>query len=239
MMPVVKRLQQLNGWFTALSRREKIMVVLAVFLVPIYLFGQGVILPGQQRQQQLQNRLGAVQQQNGALQEQLSQLEELLQKDQNQETRALVSELREQITTFDQSLQTTLAGLVAPQQMAGLLRAMLAQRPGLTLLSLNNLPPQPLNAIPATVVEGRAPSPAAVAESDGATEAGPVVYQHGMRLEFKGSYQETVSYLNHLQQLPLRLFWQGIRLEMGDDYPRAQVTLDVYTLSIEEGWIGG
>jgi len=48
-----------------------------------------------------------------------------------------------------------------------------------------------------------------------------------------------LAYLQDVRQLPQRVFWHGLHIEMGEGYPQARIQVDVYTLSLEKGWISG
>lgn len=232
---------RLDQWFMALSKRERIMVLLALFLVPIYLYAQLVYLPNQQQQKKLHSRHQAAQQDNKATQLQLDELNIALQKDPDEKGRHQLSQLRSQIDKFDEALRSNLAGLVPPENMAGLLRGMLRKQAGLKLVALKNIAPSLLVA-PADSAgsEGEAvQEPSDSTESVSLESGSPTLYRHGIEVKFTGSYLATLKYLRHLQDLSQRLFWDGATIEMSEHYPSAEVTLSVYTLSFQEGWIGG
>ena len=63
------------------------------------------------------------------------------------------------------------------------------------------------------------------------------VYRHGVEIVFRGSYLATLDYLQSLQSLPWDFYWDGVQLQV-EDYPKAQVRITVYTLSLKRGWIG-
>jgi MSHA biogenesis protein MshJ len=46
-----------------------------------------------------------------------------------------------------------------------------------------------------------------------------------------------VNYLETIEALPWRLFWDRIEVETLE-YPQASIRLRAYTLSFAEGWIG-
>jgi MSHA biogenesis protein MshJ len=50
-------------------------------------------------------------------------------------------------------------------------------------------------------------------------------------------YLSTLRYLEAVEQLPWRLFWEGLEYEVLE-YPEARIVLTVRTLSLREGWIG-
>jgi len=62
-------------------------------------------------------------------------------------------------------------------------------------------------------------------------------YKHGLQIEFEGSYQACLDYLQEIENLPWRFYWQVLELEVLE-YPRNRVRLEVSTLSLDEEWIG-
>jgi MSHA biogenesis protein MshJ len=66
----------------------------------------------------------------------------------------------------------------------------------------------------------------------------PALYRHRLRMEFSGDYLTMLKYLRQLEDLPRAMVWEKVEIE-SDDYPDATVRLQVYTLSLTEGWIGG
>jgi MSHA biogenesis protein MshJ len=98
---------------------------------------------------------------------------------------------------------------VPPALMANALSDLLKQNNQLTLIKLETLPvkPQP-----------------------------PLIYQHGLELHFSGTYADTLAYLTALETMPWNFVWDGINYQV-KDYPIAEITLRVHTLSLEKSWL--
>lgn len=130
-------------------------------------------------------------------------------------------------------LQRETAALIDPQRMQKVLQDLLQSRPGLRLQGLESFS-EPLR-LPA------APAPAgAVADSAApAVEPAPILYRHGMRLSLEGSYFELRDYLRSIEGGDWRLFWERLDYRVEETGPgRARITVELYTLSREAGWIG-
>ena len=65
----------------------------------------------------------------------------------------------------------------------------------------------------------------------------PMLYRHGLVLELEGSYLDCLAYLAEVERLPWHIFWGSLELET-EQHPRNRITLELYTLSLEEEWIG-
>jgi len=231
----IKIFSRIDLWLQALSRRERVMVLAALFLVPIYLFFQLSYLPGVQLQQKMVAQCNALNNQNDALQAQLIEISAAVKVDPKALQQQQIDSVLSQIASFDQELNTSMAGMVPPQHMASLLREMLQQRADLTLLSMKNIAAQPLVSVELeTGAEQPVEEPQVVTDN----AAGLTLYRHGIELQFSGSYMATVKYFRSLQQLPQRLFWDAVSIE-SDVYPLARVRVHLYTLSPEKGWISG
>ena len=108
-----------------------------------------------------------------------------------------------------------------PRQMAQLLEQMLLQQGELQLQRLETLQTKLLNADPK--------KPNLVPRH--------AVYQHGFAVEFSGSYLATLRYLEALQAMPWRFYWDAVEFQV-KDYPGSRVRLQLHTLSLSEDWIG-
>jgi len=139
----------------------------------------------------------------------------------------------------DQRLRALTVDLIPPREMARVLEAVLARDRGLRLLRLENLGTRPLVEPAAEGGDGQAEGRQAAAgpapEDEAATV--PRIFRHDLRMEFEGTFLDTLRYLQALERLPWRFYWDSVTLEV-ERHPRARVRIQVHTLSLEEGWIG-
>jgi len=63
------------------------------------------------------------------------------------------------------------------------------------------------------------------------------VFVHGIVLEFQGSFLDTLKYLRFLEDVSGSFFWDSISFNR-EEWPTARITLEIHTLSTEEGFIG-
>jgi MSHA biogenesis protein MshJ len=57
-----------------------------------------------------------------------------------------------------------------------------------------------------------------------------------VEIRVEGSYPELLAYLQALEALPHKLLWGSLQLHV-EQHPRAVLTLRVYTLSPQAGWV--
>lgn len=131
------------------------------------------------------------------------------------------SELRDAANTADARLNQLYGELISPQQMQQVLTTILRRETTLQLINVQNQPSEAL----------------VTAAAEPAAGPGVQVFKHGMHMVFEGNFLETVRYLRSLEQLEGNFFWENLEFNLGT-YPNGQISLDIYTLSTEQGWIG-
>jgi MSHA biogenesis protein MshJ len=129
-------------------------------------------------------------------------------------------------------------GLVSPDRMTALLEDLLKRNGKLHLASLKKLPVVALNdqrLSSGNEAEGKAGVAASKekTDGDGASEA---LYQHGVEIVVEGGYLDIMNYLSQLEAMPWQLFWSKARLD-ADGYPKASLTLTLFTLSLDKTWL--
>lgn len=152
--------------------------------------------------------------------------------DPNQFAQKRQRDLRQAADDANAKLNQLYGDLISPTQMTQVLVTLLRRETTLRLVSFDKLATEPLINAVTTVEAGASPS----APSESAIPA-VQVFKHGMRMVFEGSFIDTVYYLRSLERLDSNFFWENLEFELGE-YPTAKISLDIYTLSTERGWIG-
>ena len=135
--------------------------------------------------------------------------------------------LDERLAQLDAELATAAHGYVAPERVANLLGELIARQQGLTLISLRNLPVQSL------ALESDATG-AARGTGVATHDRGP--FLHPLELVISGDYPSIVRYLQSLEQLPFRLHWERLELQV-EHYPANRVRLVIGALSLSRAWM--
>ncbi|MGI9285360.1 MAG: type II secretion system protein GspM [Pseudomonadales bacterium] len=154
----------------------------------------------------------------------LTTLRQAMQARQQSKERLLLSSLELDLKGLDEKLAQAAVNLIPPEQVPEILERVIASDKRLKLVALQNQPAERLSA------SGDENELLEVDEDN-------VLYRHQFRMTLQGNYQATVDYLERLEQLPWRIYWDALRYEV-TDYPLATVTLDMYTLSTHKEWIG-
>jgi MSHA biogenesis protein MshJ len=137
--------------------------------------------------------------------------------------------LAARLAALDLNLSAVAQGYVAPERMTELLRSLLSEQHGLTLVSLANLPVQSLS-LPAASTPATASTPAPIAPND----RGP--FLHPVEMVVEGDYGSVVVYLKAIEALPWRIHWQRVELTAGD-YPVNRVRIVIGALSLSRYWM--
>lgn len=200
----------------AFSVRERLLVLLTALVLMFVVWQTMFMQPLQQQAARSRAELAALEQRivaaNRNLEEQILQLA-----GSGDEQRTRIASLRRRIDEINATLGNHAAELIDPAEMAQVLDGVLKEQSRLTLVRIRNTTPDSMSAD-----EG----PEAV-----------TFYRHGLEIEVEGSYAACLEYLNAIEALPWRLYWQVLELDV-IDYPRNRIRIEVSTLSLDEEWIG-
>ena len=132
--------------------------------------------------------------------------------------------LAARLAALDSNLNSVAHGYVAPERMTELLRSLLAEQRGLTLVSLANLPVESLS-LPSASKQAAAIPP---------DDRGP--FLHPVEMVVEGDYGSVVVYLRALEAMPWRMHWQRGERTAGD-YPVNRVRIVIGALSLSRYWM--
>jgi MSHA biogenesis protein MshJ len=223
-------LEQWQARYNQFSPREKVLVVLTLVVVVYMLLQLLVLDPVDTRTNTLQSQQAQLRQDIQNLENQQALLLASMHKDPDEALKQRLQGLKQQLLSLDSELTTLSVGLVPAKQLPVLLQDVLRQTGQLQLLGMQTLPVTNLK-LEGQVVEDQN------SEAEG-TLASAGVFKHAVQLQLRGSYFQVLTYLEALEGLKWRFYWHSLNYEV-DDYPKALVTLNVYTLSTEEGLFSG
>ena len=215
-----ERLAWLAERIEALSLRERMLMFLAIAVI-IWAAWQTLLMdPVDQRHKSLQQRIEALSGSNTELQQQVEAILARQVEDPNRAMRERIANVEAELGQVNAELREQASNLVTPQEMARALERILAESDEVMLVSASSLSPTPILTAPG-------------ADGDESVR----IYKHGLRLEFEGAYLPAMAYLERLEQLPWKLFWDRFDFQV-KQYPRSRAVITVYTLSFNESWIG-
>lgn len=212
----------LSQWYDQRPLRERVILVICVAVVLVFLTNLLVFQPLSRQRERARGEVAKLNVSVAELKAQEAMIEARKGIDPDRENRARLDSLIQQAEKLQHQLNTNIVTLVSPREMPELLKDLLTQQNNLQLLSLENLTPERLDLDDQVAVD----------------VVVPTLYRHRLRLEFSGDYLTLLKYLRQLEQLPRSMVWEEVDVE-SHEYPKATVRLQVYTLSLTEGWIGG
>jgi len=220
-------LRDLMDRFDQLSLRERIIVLVAFLLLIALIWDSTFMAPLDRERKARLQQIGALRAEISGLDQSIEALVAQGAADPKKSIHATADSLRTEITELDRQLAGVTSGLIAPKEMSHVLEQVLARANRLTLHGLHTLPPEGVIGPPGSGTAAQPGAPAGAAQ----------IYKHGVEIELSGSYLDTLYFLQALEALPWRFFWDRIEFTV-EQHPRGRVKLRLYTLGLEAGWIG-
>lgn len=207
----------------AMSLRERAMIFAATAFALVAVIDALFINPLLQQQKRLSTQAVQQQEKLKEIQAQLAGFLQAKQANKNAPQRERIRQLREQIGLGETYLRETQDKLVAPNHMASLLEQVLEKNTRLQLVALETLPVSNL-------IEKDAEN------EQVAGQAGKQIFKHGFKITVRGSYADLTGYLQALEDLPTQMFWGMADMKVVG-YPSSELTLTMYTLSLDKTWL--
>ena len=204
---------QLRDKFDALTARERGLIALAVLALLLAL----MITPltgMMESNQKLSREIKSVTQENNISNQQIALYQARLSEDPNADFRRRLDDLQQQLTDIENRLESH--NVVPSDVMPVLLNTMMASAKRVTVTGFESLPPKPLL---------------------GGDEENKInLYSHGAKLNIKGQYFDVLRFLQTVEKLPEKVYWKQLDYQV-NAYPLAEVSLEFYTLSVNEEYI--
>lgn len=230
-----QRWLELSAKFAALQQREKAIVAAAVVLAVVMGGASLWVEPAQLRLATLQKQVVKDKGDLQSLRAQVAGMRAQV-KDPDEQNRKSLAEVGAQTAGVERALHGFDDVLVPPEKAPRLLQSLFVRHRGLELVSLQTLPPQPLLGQPAARDEGKASAKPDAKAPAQRSAAGDNIQKHGIEIKIAGGYLDLLAYVAELEQLPHKLLWDSMSLTVRA-YPKSELTLTVYTLSLDSIWL--
>jgi len=199
-----------------LELRERVLLMAAGIAAMFLLVDTLWLQPALKAQQRTEQRIADLEIKLNSLQQNARLLAYKTDADPLESRRETRDQLRDELAELDAGILDQLGALVEPAQAARVLEQLLSQHSGLSLVNLS-ASTEPL----ADMVTGTS-----------ATARGLARYQVDMAV--RGGYLDVLKYLNNLENLPWKFFWQRVNFQ-STEYPDAETRLQLYTLGAGDG----
>jgi len=236
--------EKLNQWgerFESFSLRERGLIFGAIVVVLFMTMDAMMLSPQEVKQKQIINNMVEQNKKLEGISVKVTAMTDKLRGGEVQYVKTRISELQELLASLVRKQKDLTVEFIRPEQMAVVLRDMLDDESALKLIKLESLgvkplfPPPVLSPVEMTELEKN--KNIGKKEKKNEEIEGPNIYKHGMRVEFEGDYSSTVNYLQALESMQWRFYWDNVEYQVLE-YPVARVVITVHTLSLNEGWIG-
>jgi MSHA biogenesis protein MshJ len=217
-------MEKLRSWaarFDAMSLRERVLILVTLVVALAFPTFTYLIEPAQQQSAVLTSTLQRLQTEAAEATIDYQLAKALKVQDPNAVLQQQIDTFQAQIEDHLQQQKTRSAALVEPLQMVELLQQILRQHPGVRVMGLSKAPPVSIS----------------MAKADEASVTTQGLFRHNLELVLEGGFFEVQGFLKAAEQANKSLFWNSIDYQVGD-YPNARVTLQVYTLSSTQEWLG-
>jgi MSHA biogenesis protein MshJ len=220
-MSLRPQFEKLAARIDGMSLRERVLIFLAAAFLVVSAADALLLAPLLAQQKQLSSQVVQQQETMKDIQAQIAALMQAKQADASSPQRERIRLLRQQIADGEVYLKDRRDKLVPPDRMAALLEQVLGRNANLQLVAMNTLPVTPF-------IEPQADAAAGSHE--------PQMFKHGVTITVRGSYADVLQYLTSLERLPTRMFWGTARMNV-IRHPTLELTLTLYTLSLDRTWM--
>lgn len=220
-------MDKLEEKFNSISEREQKILFYAVPLAICLVFILGLIEPAIKQTINTRNTVNAQKVRLVSASNSVNLLQAELNVDPDVEINKQIAGVNQQITKLELEFAQELEQLVPPYAMPLVLEQLFTNAKKLKLMSMASI--QPTNIFKDDSVPVSAENPARNA-------VGPELFKHGLKIKFEGSFFDTLDFLMSAEQMGWKLYWQEIEFVV-DEYPKAQVDIELFTLSRSEAYI--
>ncbi|AWL10781.1 hypothetical protein HMF8227_00273 [Saliniradius amylolyticus] len=208
--------KRLSEGFMALKERERKIVIFASAFLLLYLGFIGWIEPGLNKQESYQQALTKHHNTQRALESELKALGASI----TDPDASLIDRrkaLQKEYEQLKQELSQKTTQLIPADRMRQVLSQLLQEHEGVSVLEVTSMPVSKLSVSEQVLSD--------------------TLYQRGFTIKMEGQYFQLQRYLADMELLPWELYWRRFDYRV-TEYPTAQVTLELYTLSTNASFLG-
>ncbi len=221
---------RLSAAFVARTRRERALMLACALVLVGGLGGLLFVQPALARHDMLARQMDRDRHELDALQPQVGALL-AHRRDPDAAVRAQLDALHREMQLTDAEFDHLRRALVSPQEMGALLEGLLRGHAGLQLVGLHSVP---VTSVSDLIAAPKDSDRTADKTADAAAKDA-WLYRHGVQITVRGRYADLQSYLDELEKLPRRVYWGELKLD-ARQWPDTELTVTVYTISLEKTW---
>lgn len=214
--------------YAGISAREKMLVLISGLAV-ICLLGSSLFIERQYKAWQQQLDISQVTISSlSKIQTDIHGVEQALSQEANGALKQQISQLTGKTEEIRQELLDEELALVAKSEMALTLKSLLQENSQLKLVSFQSLAPQ------AILLAAKQTNN--TDQAQGQEQNNPLLYKHSIVVKISGRYFSILDFLREIEQTSDSILWQAVKYAV-TDYPLAEATIEVFTLSTDKEFI--
>lgn len=208
-----------QGKVESMPLRERTIIFVAIAFSVIALTSMMLLNPLLEKQKVLSKKLAQQQGQMSELQSKINEFSKAKQEIERSPLNKKVAELKQKIEVQDGFIKDRRNRLVDPDKMAGMLEQVLNKNGKLQLVVLETLP----------VI--------LVMDSTKKASAGQKqIYKHSVKITLRGGYLDLLEYLAAVESASVQVYWGDASFRVVKQ-PEGELTLLLYTLSLDKSWL--
>tara|TARA_R110000744_G_scaffold76431_10_gene151482 strand:- start:4818 stop:5519 length:702 start_codon:yes stop_codon:yes gene_type:complete len=222
--------------FNSTTPREQYLIIASGMVAIVFILYSLFLDESIQRIEKLNQQVLQTQQSNENMQNSIQILEQALREDPNIALKKELSQYQAKLGSVDEKLLALTSDLIDPIQMRYALIKLLKLQKGVKLLSFEVLPANPVTENKAEA--DKANKITTVKVDDVQSQPKQLrLYRHGIKIKLQGQYFELKDYLNQLESLSWKFFWQEFDYQL-KAYPVSELEIVIYSLSTSKEFIG-
>jgi len=231
-MSVRDRLRHLQEMYDDRSMAEKCLIALLLVVFVVWGANALYLAPTTQANDRLAQQITVAESQLVLMQQRERQAEISAAEDPNQAARLRIERAIAAQDELQSDIEQLAGNLVTPQSMTRLLTSILENQPGVDLVRVENREPEPMRQGVASGAQNTG-----TGSDQSADGSAGQIFKHSLLLELEGDYLSLIVYLQRIEAFDERFFWDRITFQR-TEWPTGSVTLELHTLSTEEGFVG-
>jgi len=236
-----KQWQEYCEKYLTITPREQYMVFFAGLAAIIFIIHSFFIDENAIKITKLEQSIAKVTASNRSAKNSIVLLQEGLSQDPNAVFNNQVAQYKKKIKEVDEGLLKLTSDLIDPVQMRYALLQLLKTQKGVSLQSFQVIAAQPITMSPSkNTTKSNNTNAISKSAGDNSSESTPqelVLYRHAIKIKLSGSYFQLRDYLQQLEALSWKFFWQEFNYQL-KEYPVSELEIEMYSLSTKREFIG-
>lgn len=205
--------------FNKMTQRERFILFGALLVCSVSISYFWIVDPATIKQTNIERVLQKSVQEEKVISSEIATIKQRLKQDPLQEINNKIAFSKGTLVQLDQQLNGKLVKFIHAQKMPIALTKVLSKSPGVSISSLRSLPVKAFNS-----------------SSQNSDEN--IFYKHTLEISLLGDYNAIYQYLLNLETLQEKFYWYSLNYEVSN-YPLAEVTIQIYTLSDQRDLVSG